>query len=179
MPHTQALHAQNMKPEILTNIPESGSIDEVRFDASGDCTWVKFLDSDYIDWAGVFGHGWGGGQDAHQNANGVAFVLSNGQGYIIDVNSRNLLSKTECDYLKKIVSCGDTNTFVAATNTDLRVYSDKGLSFSTERIASDGINLNSCGNGIVAGEVWGFDKWYSFTLDTTKQKYECGWSCPL
>jgi len=168
-----------MNPEILANIPESGSIDEVRFDASGDCTWVKFLDSDYTDWVGVFGHGWGGGQDAQQNTNGVAFVLSNGQGYVIDVNSRTLLSKTECDYLKKVIFCGDTDIFLAATDTDLRVYNDKGLVFSTERIASDGINLNSCDNGVVAGEVWGFDKWYSFTLDTAVQKYECSWLCSL
>ena len=173
------LHAQNMKLEILTNIPESGSIDEVRFDAFGDCTWVKFVDADCIEWVGVFGQGWGGGVDACQNSSGAAFVLSGGQGYVVDINSRKLISKTECDYLKKVISCDEENIFVAATDTDLRVYSDAELIFSTERIASDGVNLSTFNNGVLAGEVWGFDKWYPFTFDTTKRTYKCDWVCPL
>ena len=166
-----------MKLEILTNIPESGSIEEVRFDATGDCTWVKFQDSDCLDWVGVFGLGFGGGKAVLGNSHGIAFILSNGQGYIINVNSRKLLSKTECDYLNKVISSDAGDIFVASTDTDIRVYRKDCIIFSTERIASDGINLKSCNDNIVVGEVWGFDKWYPFTLNIKNQKFECSWLC--
>jgi len=172
------VNTKTNQPEILSTIPRSGSVDEVRFDASGDCLWVKFQDSDFSDWVGVFGPGWGGGDDAQQNVSGIAFVVSNGQGYVVDVYSRALLSKTACDYLKRVVSCSN-NMFVAATNTDIRVYDSKKLVFCTERVASDGIEFDTYGDSTVKGKVWGFDSWYSFTLNIVTQKYECNWAYPL
>ncbi len=168
-----------MKPEILHNIPESGSIDEVRFDASGTCTWVKFFDSECREWVGVFGQGVGGRELALQGTNGVVLVLSKGQGYVIDINSRTLLHKTECDYLGKALVCSDSSIFAAATDTDIRIYSSTGLILSTERIASDGINFDSFTNHVLKGEVWGFDRWYRFILNAENHTYECNWSCPL
>jgi len=168
-----------MKSEILKNIPESGSFEEVRFDAFGGCTWVKFQDSEYIDWLGVFGYGWGGGAAIANNSNGVSFVLSNGQGYIVDINSRKLLHKTECDYLKLSIACTSQGFFVTATDVELYVYDQNGLLFTTKRIASDGIVLNECNNGKVSGRVYGFDKWYPFSLKIKNQEYKCSWSCPL
>jgi len=173
----RALQAKTMNPVLLNNIPESGSIDEVRFDAAGDCTWVKFQDSEYIDWVGVFGMGWGGGEAAIQINDDLAFVLSNGQGYLVDINGRELLSKTDCDYLKSVIPSDCGNAFIGATDTEVYVYSLDGLVFSTERIASDGIKLASCSKGLVIGEVWGFDKWYPFALDVSNQKFTCAWSC--
>jgi len=165
-----------MKPVLLNNIPESGSIEEVRFDANGDCTWVKFQDSDYLDWVGVFGMGWGGGEDAIQISDNLAFVLSSGQGYFIDVNARKVLGKTDCDYLKSIIQA-HPDTVVATTDTEIHVYNVAGLVFLTKRLASDGIKLKSFSSGLVRGEVWGFDKWYPFTLDINNQQYKCSWSC--
>jgi len=149
----------------------------VNFDASGDCLWVKFQDSDFSDWVGVFGPGFGGGDDALQNAGGIAFLLSNGQGYVIDAYTRTLLSKTACDYLKRVVLCN--SLFVTATDTDIRVYDSKRLVFCTERVASDGIVFDACDDGVVMGKVWGFDRWYSFTLNIATQEYECSWAYPL
>ncbi|MDN2658358.1 hypothetical protein OW491_00930 [Neptunomonas sp. CHC150] len=165
-----------MKPVLLNHIPESGSIEEVRFDAIGDCTWIKFQDSNYLDWVGVFGMGWGGGDDVIQIGHNVVFVLSNGQGYFIDVNERKLLCKTECDYLKSIIQA-DPDTVIAATDTEVYVYNINGLVFATKRIASDGINLKSFASGIVIGEVWGIDKWYPFSLNIENQHHKCSWSC--
>lgn len=158
-----------MKPILLNNIPKSESFEELRFNAEGDCTWVKFQDSEYIDWIGVFGKGWNdGGEDVIPINYGIAFILSNGQGYIVDVNNRKLLGKTECD------SAG--STVIATTDIEIHIYDSNHLLFSTKRIASDGIKLKSCRNATVTGEVWGFDKWYPFTLDIKNQQYRCIWS---
>ena len=55
-----------MESEILKTSPLSGKYEEHRYDATGNTMWVKFLDSEYLEWCGVFGLGWKSAQkEAH------------------------------------------------------------------------------------------------------------------
>lgn len=168
-----------MKSEILNTIPKSGSFDEVKFDAAGDCLWVYFQDSKYLEWVGVFGYGWSGGKCVAHNSDGVSFVIAKGQGYILDINERNLLHKTECDYLKQCIANDNNEIFIATTNLEVYVYNKNGFLFSTERIASDGIEITSCKNNILTGKVYGFDEWFDFRLNLENEKYDCKWVYPI
>lgn len=164
-----------MKAELLNQIPLSGSVEEKHFDAISNCTWVMFEDRDYCNWAGVFGYGWGGGTEVCLNESGLAFVLSNGQGFLIDVQSRNLLHKTECDYLKSVVALTNGDTFVASDDLHLYLYENGNLTHTTERIALDGIEFKCAGFGEVVGKLWGLNEWHEFEFSVRKRELKSSW----
>ncbi|WP_434341120.1 hypothetical protein [Motilimonas cestriensis] len=48
-----------MEAEILNRAPISGQYEEHNFSVSGNTLWVKFFDSEYLEWVGVFSQsGW-------------------------------------------------------------------------------------------------------------------------
>jgi hypothetical protein len=94
-----------IKPEILFSPTISGSIDEVHFSAVGNCTWVRFSDdADCDDWCGVFGPGHSGRSAAVADAADRCFVIAGGQGYLIDVYSRELLHKSQHAWLTSVIA---------------------------------------------------------------------------
>ena len=96
---------------LLSLPPVSGSIDEVRFDAVGTCNWVRFVGDDYEEWCGVFGRGFTKDVKTVVNRYGHCFVLSSGQGYIVDVHRRALLHKTQYGWLVSVISIPEREMF--------------------------------------------------------------------
>jgi len=166
-----------MNVQILNQIPESGSIDETRFDAVSDCKWYLFEDSDYCEWAGVFGNGCHGGTDVCMNPNGTAFVLAYGQGYIVNINTRQQLHKTQCDYLRAVTCSSESELFIATDDLYLYVYNCAGLIHETNRIALDGIEFFECKAGNVYGRLWGLNQWHDFIFNLAEKELKSSWVC--
>jgi len=167
-----------IEAQILNQPPLSGTVDEVRFDAVGHCTWIRFLDNSYIEWCGIFGHGIGTiNNDVSVNDAGQAFVIAKGQGFIVDVNSRNLLHKTEDDGLITVISIPECDIFVTCTYTYLYAYSPKGLLWESDKISVDGIKFIIADNRILKGQVWNLDDWVDFSLKIDGWEYQSEFAC--
>jgi hypothetical protein len=168
-----------IKAEVLTKPPISGSVDEVHFSAVGDCTWVRFTDAVDTQWCGVFGPGCAGRRAAVVNPTGSAFVVSWGQGYLIDVNTRELLHKTDCEWLISAIAVPGRDVIVACTFTELVAYSPLGRVWNSARVSIDGIELAEASRATVKGRVWNLERWVDFNLDieswTYRSEFVCTW----
>ena len=134
-----------MLVEIYTQIPQSGSVTERRFDATGNCTWVRFAAADADEWTGVFGNG---DIVRHSKAvlfgdNRTAFVIAAGQGYIVDAVTGEMLHKTPEDCFCDAISVPGRDFIIACDFTDLYAVSQSGVIWRSERIALDGIKFGS------------------------------------
>ena len=78
-----------VEAQILSQPPISGTVDEVRFDAAGSCTWIKFTDENYGEWCGIFGHGFG-------TSSNDAVVNDIGQSLENQIRPLDLISSTRC-----------------------------------------------------------------------------------
>lgn len=164
--------------KLLSQAPLSGTIDEARFNATGTCTWIEFEDDTYNNWCGIFGHGIQTGQSAVTiNKIGQSFIISQGQGYLIDVNSRKLLHQTENDWLISVIAIADSDYFVACTYTNIYAYSPNGLLWVSDRVSFDGIELNTVKNKIVPGKVWDLENWIDFSLKIDGWVYQSEFKC--
>ena len=165
--------------EVLTTPPISGTVDEVRFDAVGDCSWVRFADAVGAQWCGVFGPGCVRGRAAAVNPDGQAFVIASGQGYLVDVNTRKLLHKTACEWLIAAIAVPGRDVFVACTYTNLVAYSPLGCVWGSDRVSVDRIELAEVSGSKVRGRVWDLSNRVDFDLDiegwTYRSEFVCGW----
>ena len=165
----------NLKVSILSEPPISGTIKEHLFDAQGDCTWILFERESEI-WVGVFGRG------ALKNYNAVCkfpddkhvFVIAGGQGYILDCSTRKLCHKTSIDYFvgAMVAPCKDLT--IVCDFTRLYAFDTKELIWRSDRVALDGIKLDSSTENELSGKIWQTDGWYSFRLKYTDWKYSQG-----
>ncbi len=163
---------------ILASPPISGSIDEVHFESIGNCIWVRFSTNNAGEWCGVFGHGPGPTADtAVINRNGECFVIAHGQGYLIDINTRRLLHKTENRVLSTVVSIPEKNVFLAFDWTNLFAYSATGLVWKSKRISVDGIKITKINLSKVFGQVYDLQGWVDFELDTDTWNYRSEFEC--
>lgn len=163
-----------MLVEVYDEIPQSGSVAERWFDASGDCTWVRFADDEMDEWVGVFGNG-GFVPNSRAAAifgdNRTAMVIAGGQGYIVDAVSGDMLHKTAEDRFCDAISVPGRDFVIACDFTDLYAVSKNGVIWRSPRIALDGIKFGSSTEQSLTGECWcgatdsnGADEWGRFTL---------------
>lgn len=157
--------------------PQSGDFEELRFDAFGDCTWVRFEDHTGLEFCGVFGGGIGNRSSLALLGDRV-FVISAGQGYIFDIRSRSVVHRTKSDYLVGATSAERCGLFVAHDLIRLFVYGDD-LIWASKRVSADGITIDEVRNELVRGKVFDFEDWVGFSLDLITFEYECGWQCPV
>ena len=155
-----------MVARLLESIPISGSVDEVRFDALGDCTWVEFGDLD-SRWVGVFGRGHTTLSSLTRfDVNGAIFVIAGGQGYVIDLAARTCSLKTSCSILQSAIPVSGADMVIACDFTDIFAYGLKSECWSSDRIAHDGIRLDRANQNELFGEVCHpSEGWSSFTYD--------------
>ena len=166
-----------MDARILRTPPQSGDFEEHRFDAYGECTWVKFEDHTGLEFCGVFGGGIGN-RSSLARLGDRAFVISAGQGYIVDIRSRSLVHQTKSDDLVAVASAGRCGRFAAHDLIKFFVY-DNGLIWASKRISADGIIIDEVRDDVVFGKVFDFEDWVGFSLDLATFEYECDWQCPV
>jgi hypothetical protein len=169
----------DLKVSILSEPPISGSIKEYWFDAKGDCTWIQFERASET-WAGVFGKG------ALKNYNAICkfsddkyvFIIAGGQGYILDSRAHKLCHKTSIDYFVSAIATPYKDLMIVCDFTSLYAFDTQELIWRSDRIALDGIKLDSSTENELSGKVWQVDGWYSFQLEYKNWKYTQGSRLP-
>jgi hypothetical protein len=153
--------------EILGVQPISGEFTEFKFDASGDCTWVKFSSQNRVV-VGIFGNGELTTSSVTLFDDGKhVLILASGQGYIIDLASMKLTHKTERSYLSHAKLVKDTQLVAASDFFSVLLYKPEGLVWVAERIANDDLKIDIATAKLISGTFWSGTEISKFTLDIT------------
>lgn len=165
-----------MNAKLLENRPLSGTFPEQWYEAMGECTFVLFEDLDYVEWLGVFGNGGITKYSAaiqFLNTTSV-LVIAQGEGYVVDNQTKKLIYKTKCDYIVNAVQIPARDLVFACDFTNLYAFSSKEQIWQSDDIASDGIELGKVTGGFVHGKAWQYSQWYSFTVKVDDLSLELG-----
>lgn len=166
--------------EILRVRPVSGAFPEIPFDAHGNTTWVKFTDDRLGEWCGVFGAGVGSTCLVTSSAEGrVAFVVSAGQGYFVDIDSRRMLHKTRSNQIVKAAFIPGSNDVVVSDWTNILVLGADGSVWDSGRVSFDGITFTEITEEWVKGVVNDLSEdGEEFLLRLNPISYNCNWRFP-
>jgi hypothetical protein len=163
--------------ELLRVRPQSGQFPERQFDAFGNTTWVKFTDDAFEEWCGVFGAGTNAASAVTcASAGAHAFIVSAGQGYFVDMNSRTLLHKTHSDRITHAAFIPGSGRVVACDWTHLFVLGVDGSVWDSGRVSFDGISFTEVTVDHVIGRVNDLsDDGVEFCLRLSPIHYDCSW----
>lgn len=170
-----------MEAKILNRPPLSGDYEERSFVESGNNTlWVKFLDSEYLEWVGMFS------QSEWKSTNLVIpledkklfLVVAGGQGYFVDPDAREISAKTDWDMIEEIVYNPETNSLVATDGLCLAVIEGTSMVWSGNRVSADGISIEKQEGSVVSGKVNDLtDKGCEYSFNIKTKEYICSWEC--
>jgi hypothetical protein len=155
-----------MKIEALATAPASGSVVEHWFEEPDGDAWFKFETDDGVEWAGLF-------RDARlvPEKNAVEFwdgraVLINagGAGYVIDISNASLLDKPDVTPLVAAMAVPERDFVVARDFTNVYVLGREGELWSSQRIASDGVEFRRTTSNALHGRAFRHGEWHNFTL---------------
>ena len=166
--------------EVLRFRPISGTFPEIPFDAHGNTTWVKFTDDRFDEWCGIFGAGINSSSVVACSTDGpIAFVVSAGQGYFIDINSRHLLHKTKSDQIAAAAFIPGSKDVVACDWTNIYILGASGTVWDSGRVSFDGIGFTEVTETQVRGRVNDLsDEGVDFRLYLKPISYDCSWRFP-
>lgn len=166
-----------MKAYLPKTRPLSGDYPEKWFgESTGDGVAVLFEDSQYDDWLGIFQKGeYGCSFAGLLGEKPFAFVIANGQGYVVDIDAKEIVCMTDDDYLQAAITVPNKELAVAAGFTNLHIYGLDGLVWEERSFAMDGIRLQRVEGSKVFGEFWSID-WKPFVLDVETWQIEVGGS---
>lgn len=123
-----------MSVKILDKVPVSGQYPEKQFGPSSyPGYWVEFEDNHYEKWLGYFYCSCGGtfSQSTTDSRNETAFVVLSGQGYLVDILSRELLYQTDNNMpIENILHTVRPEYFLAAASfphSCIYIFNEKGL----------------------------------------------------
>jgi hypothetical protein len=170
-----------MEAQILDRPPLSGDFEEHSFVESGNNTlWVKFLDSEYLEWVGVFSQGgWKSTNIVLPLTDKKLFlVVVGGQGYFIDPESRKVVAKTDWDMIEAIAYNVETNSFVATDGLRLAIIEGTKMVWSGNRVSADGISIVKQAGPLVYGKVNDLtDDGCEYTFNVKTKEFNCEWEC--
>ncbi|VVS94673.1 hypothetical protein [Desulfoluna spongiiphila] len=167
-----------MEAEILDRPPLSGDFEEHNFSMSGNTLWVKFLDEDYLEWVGVFSQsGWSPFNTVFRIPNEKKFlVVAGGQGYFVDPNKREIISRTEWDGINNILYNDETGFLVATDGLCLALFKGPKLKWSGERVSADGISFTGQSGPIIKGVLNDLtDEGCKFTFNAITREFKAAW----
>ena len=137
---------------------------------------VEFHPSGSTHWVGNFGGGVASLNAVLDHPNGRhILVVSRGQGYLIDLVSRELTSLLAAD-VTLVRPLPATQEILAATFTNLELVDAAGLIWRSRRISWDGIDILRVSGSVVTGQAWRpfDDSWHEFRLDLISRIVEGG-----
>ncbi|MFH1301032.1 MAG: hypothetical protein ABIK07_08220 [Planctomycetota bacterium] len=166
-----------MEATFSDQIPLSGDFEEVCFDCHCNDTWVRFLDSENQAWYGIFGRGLSRTSQVLLMRGGpLCFVLSGGQGYWIDINRRNLISKTEDDYLENVTDVPGRELVVCSNFTNILFSTPDGLIWDSGRVSMDGISFEEITNNQIKGRINDLsEEGAPYVLQIDQPDFSCKW----
>lgn len=159
-----------MSARILTDIPISGEFPEIYFgEHFRQSLWVEFVDNASEKWNGCFECEYP--QSFHEvlsdKENKTALVISSGIGYLIDIENRKLLFKTE-DHpaIESAVSTTNPDYFIAGTYCSVYVFDNEKLvkEIEADKLV-DGIYFKLQVDRKVIGDLVSIDNPFDFHLD--------------
>jgi hypothetical protein len=103
--------------------PLSGQFPEKHFgEVTPHVSWVKFMDNDYQEWVGSFAQGWEGYVTCIVNLeeNDLAFIVTGGFGYLIDIRKRELLNQTAISDIKTALADLDRRRVIFSEGIGLK-----------------------------------------------------------
>ena len=112
--------------------PISGQFPEKHFgDITPNCLWVKFIDMDEQEWVGSFEQSWveQGTFIINLTKTNKVFIVAGGQTFLIDINSREQLNKTEISDTKTAILDEQKENIYYSSGFDLRYLDNKGNKF--------------------------------------------------
>jgi hypothetical protein len=152
--------------KVLDSVPISGSIDEVWFDAVGQCTWVQ-VDTELEAWVGVFDQGVGRDDHAIVVANGrYLFMNAKVQVCCVELATRKLMHKSDCCWLQELMPVPDTGLVAACYSTSVYLFDCNRMRCQSDRIARDGIKFVDASSVSIKGRADHHNGWRYFTVDT-------------
>jgi hypothetical protein len=159
-----------MSARILTNTPISGESPEVHFgEHFKQSLWVEFVDNAYEKWNGCFECEYP--KSFHEvlldKENKTALVVSSGVGYLIDIENRKLLCKTEDQpAIESAVSTTNPDYLIAGTYCSVYVFDNEKLVKEVEAYELvDGIYFKIQVDRKVIGDLVSIDNPFDFHLD--------------
>ena len=142
-----------MEAEILKSVPISGAFEEFIFSVSGDVLWVKFLDSEYLEWVGTFDLGDSYGSSfvcLEPHVLSLCFVVAGGQGYFVNINERKVLAKTKWGSIESAIYNATESCWIVSNGLYLGILKNMELEWASDRISFDGITFTSQQGEVVA-----------------------------
>jgi hypothetical protein len=120
-----------MSGRILDEAPIAGQYPEVHFGQGFIyARWIEFEDGNYEKWVGCFSCPCEDGFDQiiFDDQNQFAFVIAGGQGYLLDVASRELLYQTnEYPLIESVLYTRNPAYFLAGASYCIYVFNHQGL----------------------------------------------------
>jgi len=168
-----------MNVRVLERPPASGTIEEVRFNATGDCVWLRFDPHDDKEWVGIFGCG-------HFNrtvavatldAPSLTYVVAAGNDYLLDHRSRDLQCLFKGSRAQGVIAVAALSCFVIWDSNKLQaVAADRTHRWLSSRISWDGFRRIHFDDGLLKGEAWSpiEQRWLGFELNPENGHFRGG-----
>lgn len=167
-----------MHAEILKKAPVSGDFEEHNFSETNDCLWVKFVDQDGAEWIGIFDNNLGTSLKTVipiPESNSV-LVISNGQGYLVDLNKRVITENTDWKDVESIIYNDETGLYLASDGLSLMLLDGAECIWTGERVSLDGIKFTNQQGHVVEGVLNDMSEdGCRFSFDIITRKLESKW----
>lgn len=142
--------------------PISGQFPEKHFGRiTPYSSWVKFTDKDYQEWVGSFTQGWEGHATLIINfeVEAKAFVVTGGEGYLIDISKRQQLNTDEFSEIKSAIADPERQRVIFSSGYDLQTVDFDGLhSTLFEKYYFDDIELTEIRNNKLYARYWYYQR---------------------
>ncbi|OIN57033.1 hypothetical protein [Arsenicibacter rosenii] len=140
--------------------PVSGQYPEKHFgQITPNCLWVKFEDKDGQVWVGSFKQSWieQGTFIIKLTSKEKAFIVAGGQSFLIDLNTRKQLNKTEISDTKTAIVDEKEENIYYSSGFDLRYMDINGNDFVLfDNYYFDNIKLNEIRKKKLYATYWNY-----------------------
>jgi hypothetical protein len=118
-----------MNALILDKVPFSGEYPEKHFgEHFNSILWVKFTDNACQEWVGSFSKVYSDfNKVLTDNATETAFVIAGGQGYLIDINTKELLHETDIPTIESLIHTSNPEYYLLGACYCIYIFDNRKL----------------------------------------------------
>ena len=157
--------------------PLSGEYPEKHFgNISPNCLWIKFVDKDGKEWVGSFEQSWveQGTFIINLTSKWKSFVVVGGQTFLIDINKREQLNKTEISDIKTAIADEQEENIYYSNGFDLHYMDINGNDFILfDNYYFDDIKLNEVKDNKLYATNWNYqtsNELFRFEIDVVTKE---------
>jgi len=142
--------------------PISGHFPEKHFgQTSPHSSWVKFTDKNFQEWVGSFAQSWNGYLKTIINfeEQEKAFVIAYGNGYMVDISTRLLLSDQKIEEIVSAIKDEEQQRIIFSNGYNLQQIDIEGnISILLDKYFFDEIELLEVKDDILFARYWYYQK---------------------